>query len=115
MDRKRELKDQYKNMKPDMGIFIIRANFKDKCFVESCKDLKSAINGSKFRLNSGNHLNGDLQNDWKEYGEGCFTIEILENLQYDKDESKIDYSEDLAILKMIWEEKLTAKGMEFYI
>ena len=40
--------------------------------------------------------------------------EVLEKLKYDKDESKTDYSEELAILKMVWEEKLLQKGMEFY-
>jgi hypothetical protein len=30
---------------------------------------------------------------------------VLEKLKYDKDETKTDYSEELAILKMLWEEK----------
>ncbi len=114
MDRKKRLKELYKNMKPDMGIFYIKANFTNKCLIESTQDLKSTMNGSRFRLNAGNHLNSELQKDWKEHGENSFAIEILENLQYDKDESKIDYSEELSILKMIWEERLATNGMEFY-
>lgn len=114
MDRRKELKEQYKNMKPEMGIFIIKAKFNDKCLIESSKDLKGTINGSKFRLNAGNYLNADLQSDWKEYGKNGFTIEILENLQYDKDELKMDYSEELEILKLIWIERLSSEKMEFY-
>ena len=37
--------------------------------------------------------------------------ELIE--QY-KDESKTDYTEDLALLKMIWEEKLAKENKEFY-
>lgn len=115
MDRRKELKEQYKNMKPEMGIFIIKAKFNDKCLIESSKDLKSTINGSKFRLKSSNHLNNSLQQDWIKYGEESFNVEILENLQYDKDESKMDYSEELEILKLIWIERLSKQGIEFYI
>lgn len=52
--------------------------------------------------------------DWKEYGESSFTIKILEKLEYDEDESKTDYSEELEILKMVWKEKLLNEGIEFY-
>ena len=48
------------------------------------------------------------------YGPDNFVIEILENLEYDKDESKTDYSEELEVLQMIWEEKLSRENMLFY-
>lgn len=115
MDKRKELKELYKNMKPDMGIFIIKSTFNNKYCIEGTQDLKGTINGSKFRLNCGNYSNRGLQKEWKEHGKESFTIEILENLKYDKDESKIDYTEDLAILKMIWEEKLLKQGAESYI
>lgn len=114
MDRKKELKEMYKNMKPDMGVFIIKSNFSNKCSIEGTQDLKGTINSTKFKLNFGNHPNRELQKEWKEYGESSFTIEILENLKYDKDETKTDYSEDLDILRLIWEERLLQKDMEFY-
>ena len=39
---------------------------------------------------------GTLQQDWKTYGKDNFAIEVLDTLEYSKDESKTDYSEDLA-------------------
>ena len=48
--------------------------------------------------------NRELQQDWTRLGEADFEIEILEKLKYDKDETKTDYSEELEILKMEWEE-----------
>lgn len=114
MNRKKELKALYKDWKPDMGIFIIKSNSYNKCYIEGTQDLKGTINSTKFKLNFGNHPNKELQKEWKEQGESAFTIEILENLKYDKDELKTDYSEELAILKMICEEKLLKQGMEFY-
>lgn len=114
MDRRKELKEQYKNMKPDMGIFEIKSKFNNKCHIETTQDLKSTINSTKFKLETGSHPNRELQKEWKDFGAENFTIEILENLEYGKDESKTDYKEDLALLQMIWEEKLSKQKMELY-
>jgi hypothetical protein len=114
MDRKKELKLQYKQMKPDMGIFIIRCKNNNKCFINAVHDLRGAQNGALVRLGAGMHPNKELQKEWKEYGSDAFTIEVLETLKYDKDEIKTDYTEELTLLQMIWEEKLTEQGLVFY-
>lgn len=114
MNRRKELKDMYKTMKTDMGIFVIKSNLKDMSYLEGTEDLKSTINSTKFKLGMGMHPNIELQKDWKEYGESNFTIEILEKLKYDEDETKVDYNEELDILKIIWQERLSKKGMGFY-
>ncbi|MGI6684679.1 MAG: GIY-YIG nuclease family protein [Bacillota bacterium] len=114
MDRKKELKEQYRQMKPDMGIFIIRFNAGNKCFIEGTQDMKSRINRYKFQLEFGSHPCRELQKDWNSQGPGSFSFEVLENLPYDKDESKTDYSDDLALLQMIWKEKLAKEGWKVY-
>ncbi|MDY0235239.1 MAG: GIY-YIG nuclease family protein [Gudongella sp.] len=113
MDKK-ELKELYKNSKPNMGIFIIKSNTDSKCYIQETKNLKSAMNRAKFQLDYGNYPNKELQIKWKENGGIDFTIEILEKLEYDKNELKVDYKDELKILQMIWEDKLFNKGMEFY-
>jgi hypothetical protein len=115
MDRKKELKMQYREMRPPMGIYMIRSKSSNKCFIEATQDLKSRINRAKFQLGAGSHPNKELQQEWNEYGTENFTIEIIENLEYDKkDEAKTDYSEDLALLQMIYEERLTKQNIGFY-
>lgn len=114
MDRRKELKEMYKNSRPDMGVLIIRSNSSDKCYIEGTQDLKGTINGIKFKLNAGMHPNKNLQTAWKEKGESGFTIEILEKLKYDTEEGKTNYSEELNIIKMIWEDKLCKREMKFY-
>jgi len=113
-ERRKELIAQYNQMKPDMGIYRIRLKDGSKCFLETSQNLKGKINSTKFKLNAGNHPNQELQRDWKQHGPDRFAFEVLELLPYDKDESKTDYSEELAILKHIWEEKLLAQQVEFY-
>jgi len=115
VDRKKELKEQYKQRKTDMGIMIIRSNFDRKCFLEATQDLQSRLNRARFSLDYGGFFNKELQKVWKEHGAEAFTIEVLEKLPYDKeDEAKTDYSEDLQLMQMIWEDKLTVEGWAFY-
>lgn len=114
MERRKELKELYKNMKSEMGIFIIKSTTNNKCYIEAAQDLKGTINGVKFQLGFGNYNIRELQNEWKEHGEKNFVVEILEPLDYSKDESKTNYIEDLEILKMIWTEKLVKQGLTFY-
>lgn len=114
MDRRKELKEKYKLMKPDMGVFVIKNNLNNKCYVEATQNLKGTINSTKFKLGFGNHPNKELQQAWNEFGEDSFSIEILEKLEYDEDESKTDYSEELEILELEWRDKLSKRGLEFY-
>jgi len=114
MDRRKELKQLYKQMKPEMGIILIRALGEDKVYLEATANLKGAINGTKFKLEAGKHPNRKLQKAWQEKGAANFTFEILEKLEYDKDETKTDYREELAILKMVWEERLAKEKMSFF-
>lgn len=114
MDRKRELKMQYKEMKSRMGIFIIRSKVNNKCYIQATPDLRGVMNGAKVRLQGNMHIYKELQKEWNEFGRENFTIEILEELEYDKDESKTDYTEDLKLLEMIWEEKLAAENLVLY-
>lgn len=113
-NRKKELKELYKQMKPEMGVFIIRANFAQQCHLLATASLKGTINRVRFQLNAGSYPQKVLQRAWKEHGEAGFTVEVLEKLEYDRDETKTDYSEELAILKMLWVEKLLQQGLEFY-
>ncbi len=112
--RKKELIAQYKQMKPPMGIFIIRSKVNNKCYIEETQDLKGKMNSARAKLSAGLHPNQELQKEWADFGPENFTIEILAHLEYDKDEAKTDYKEELALLRMIWEEKLANEGVEFF-
>jgi len=56
-DKKKELQDQYKLMKPDMGIFAVINKNNAKYYLETTPDLKGRINSTKFKLNAGGHPN----------------------------------------------------------
>lgn len=112
--RKKELQQQYKQMKPDMGIFVVRNKQTGKSHLVTSQNLKGKMNSVRFQLNFGNYPKRELQRDWTTLGEDRFEMEILEKLKYDKDESKTDYSEELDILQMMWEEKMAKEGTALY-
>jgi hypothetical protein len=114
MDRKKELKEQYKNIKPDMGIVIIKPDFVNKCYLEATRRMKSAINKNIFTLDFGTHINKELQKDWNEKGKEHFKIDVLDELEYDEANPDKDYRKELEMLLDMWKEKLQKEGLEFY-
>lgn len=113
-NRKKELKEQYRLMKPEMGIFIIRTKDNKACYIEATNNLRAVINSTRAKILNNMHPNLEFQKIWNAIGSENYTIEILENLQYDNDESKTNYSEELILLEMIWDEKLKMENLEIY-
>lgn len=114
MDRKKEVKQLYKQMKPEMGVFIIRALDDGRCYLQATPNLKGAINSTRFKLDAGKHPNRELQKAWQERGAANFVFTVLDKLEYDQDETKTDYREELEILQMVWAEKLAQEKTVFF-
>jgi len=108
MDR-RERKKKYKQTVQPMGIFQVRNNVIGKIFIGSGKNLPGNLNSQRFQLNSGTHMNGELQRDYAQLGEGHFSFEILDTLD-PKDDPEYDYTKDLAVLEEMWRDKLQPYG-----
>jgi hypothetical protein len=113
-EEKKELQAQYKDMKPEMGIFAVINGSNTRHYLKTSQNLKGAMNSTQFILNHGSHPNQDLQEDWKKAAPGEFRIQILEQIEYDQDELKTDYSEELEILEIIWKEKLEKENIRLY-
>ena len=86
MDRKKELKEEYKNYRPEMGLFVIRHIETGKAFLEATNNIKGKINSDVFQLNMETFMrNRDLNKDWKRFGKDAFEVVILEKMEYDED------------------------------
>ena len=105
MDRRKELKQAYKNAPKTAGVFQIRNTVTGKVFFGSSKNLHGVFEKNRMQLSSGSHLNSPLQTDWKRDGPDVFVFEILETLPVN-DDPVYDYSTDLEILEYMWMEKL---------
>lgn len=104
MDRKSELKQQYKETKIEAGVYQIKNIKNQKIFIESTPNLKT-INGKRFTLDMGSFQNKLLQNEWKEFGAEAFVFETLEILKA-PEHGYFDAKDALKKLKEKWLDEL---------
>lgn len=112
MDRKKELKQEYKEIKIEGGIYVITNKQNGKKFVASTPNFKT-LNGVKFTLENGLHTNKELQKEWNEYGKENFDIEQLEVLKKEANENRLD-KKKLEKLLDKWLDKLKPFGEKGY-
>ncbi|MFT8322054.1 MAG: GIY-YIG nuclease family protein [Bacillus sp. (in: firmicutes)] len=112
MDRKKELKQLYKETPIEAGIYKIQNQKNGKIFIGSTRNTKT-LNGVKFMLNNGGHTNRELANEWKQFGEQAFTIEIIEILKK-KNDPYFNEKEELQKLEEKWLEEFQPFGDKGY-
>lgn len=104
MKTKKELKQEYRNLKPQMGVFLIRNRSNNKIFIDGHTDISARSNRHKAQLRFNSHKNKELQHDWNEIGADQFEIEIISELKYE--ENKEDYSKDVQELIEMYKDEL---------
>lgn len=112
MDRRKELKRQYKEMKTEAGVYQIKNTKNQKVFVVATPNLKT-MTGRLIELRAGGYKNIQLQEEWKQFGEEAFVFEVLEVLE-EKEEGFFDKAEELKKLEKKWLEKLQPYGERGY-
>lgn len=100
MKSKKELKEEYKQMKFPMGVFQIRNIRNHMILIDHSADMESKWNRHKMELKFGNHRNKGLQKDWNAYGEENFVFEVLSELKPSENEN-INYKKELKALQDI--------------
>jgi hypothetical protein len=102
---KKELKKQYAQTMQPMGVYQIKNLANGKIFIDSGQNIQGKINSCKFQLSLGSYMNKDLQEDFNKIGLDNFTFEIIDLLE-PKEDTKMDYTDDLKMLEEIWIDKL---------
>lgn len=113
MKTRKELQNEYKQMKPRMGIFAIRNIATGKLYVGRATNLDLIWNGEKFKLDSGGHPNRELQQDWKDSGPENFTFEVLHELKL-SDDPAVDARRELMALEQMTIEDIQSFGEKGY-
>ena len=112
MDRKKELKQLYKETSIEAGIYQIINTKNQKRFIGSTRNLKT-LNGVKFMLKNGSHINKELQEDWNRFGTEAFVFEIVELLKK-KENEYYNEKEELEKLEEKWLEHYQPYGERGY-
>ncbi|NLC31872.1 MAG: GIY-YIG nuclease family protein [Clostridiales bacterium] len=103
-DRRKQLQEEYKNRKPDMGVIAFECRATGDSYLMASEDIKASFNRARLQLNIGRHPMAKLQSQWNQYGEEGFDLIVHEQLPYEQlDEVK---KEDLEALLQLCLEKV---------
>jgi hypothetical protein len=112
MDRKKQLKQLYKETPIEAGVFQVKNIKNDKIFIGSTRNFKT-LNGFKFMLEMGNNPNKELQEEWNNYQKEDFVFTVLEVLK-PKETGYFDAKRELEKLEEKWISELQPFGENGY-
>jgi hypothetical protein len=115
MNRKAELKLEYKEMKHPMGVYLIRNKQDGKIAIGSSRNLRGMLNRLRFEFAMGIHRNKEIQADWNLHGEGQLSFEVLEEWEPKEQLSPAEMAKGLEALEAKWTEKLHSSGERSYV
>jgi hypothetical protein len=95
---KKQLKREYQQTHPRMGIWQIRNLVNGRVMIGASLNLPGILNRHRFQLEAGSHQSAALQTDWNQYGSENFAFEILDELTPNADPQH-DHRTDLAFLR----------------
>ena len=108
---RRELVNEYKQLKTYMGVTKITNLKNGKIFIAAYPNLKNKWLTLQSQLASGMHISTQLQTDWNHLGPDAFCYEVLE----EKDTEKaMDIRWEVKQMEKHWLEKLRPYGERGY-
>lgn len=109
--RRKELMEQYKQIKTYMGVYKITNTVNGKIFIATCPNLKNRWLSIQTQLDIGRFVNSEMQKDWREFGAKAFTYEVIEEKEVKED---MDKRWELKQMEKTWLEKLQPFGEKGY-
>lgn len=110
-NKRKELLEEYKQIKTYMGVIQITNKESGKIYVDSYPNLKNKWVTIQAQLDMGRFANFQLQHDWKELGPDAFAYEVLEQKEADE---VTDMRWELKQMEKPWLEKLQPYGDRGY-
>ncbi|MDP3163901.1 MAG: GIY-YIG nuclease family protein [Hydrogenophaga sp.] len=102
-----ELKKQYRETPPSMGVYTIRGLSSGRVIVEASMNVHAAINRARFELDHKSHRDKRLQQDWLTLGPDHCRFDIIDLVKRREDPA-FDHKAELAGLLAMWREELSA-------
>ncbi|MFD0698992.1 GIY-YIG nuclease family protein [Paenibacillus sp. GCM10027628] len=110
-NKRKELLEEYKQIKTYMGAIKITNKADGKIYVDSYPNLKNKWMTIQAQLDMGRFANSQLQKDWKELGAETFAYEVLEEKEAD---GVADVRWEVKQMEKRWLEKLQPYGDRGY-
>jgi hypothetical protein len=110
--RRRELIEQYNQIKTYMGVYKVSNNINKKVYIASTPNLKNHWVILQEQLDMGRFPgNIEFQKEWMEFGKDAFTFELLEEKEV---KENTDVRWEVKQMEKGWLEKLQPYGEKGY-
>ena len=103
---KRKLRQQYKAQPLHGGVYRICCAPAGSAWLRATTELQGANNRFTFACNVGSCPEPAMRAAWAQYGPAAFTLEVLEEMEQKETQSEHEFTEDSAVLRELWAEKL---------
>jgi hypothetical protein len=106
MERRKELKEEYKLQKTTGGIYQVTNTRNGMYLFNYSPNTAAKQNAFDFAVSTGMCFDNRLRKDWEAFGGGAFRFEVLETINKKKDQTQEQFIADLQALAEMWEGKL---------
>ncbi|KEO81240.1 DUF2087 domain-containing protein [Tumebacillus flagellatus] len=116
MDKKAQMKWEYKNTRRPVGVYQVKCLANGKVYVGSSPNVDGMINRIKFELKTKMNRLPKLQADYDKYGADQFVFEVLELVKPESEgpQDTVAEGEQAKLLEAKWLEKLQPYGENGY-
>jgi hypothetical protein len=106
--RRKELRDRYKEIGPQAGVYRIVNCETNRALLGSTLNLASIRNKLEFSKSTrtSGALDRRLRNDIELFGIDAFAVEVLDVLETRPEMTPAEIKDELAVLEQLWREKL---------
>lgn len=111
-DRKKELKNAYKEREVVGGVCCIRCAGNGRVWIQPTNDIESLRNRFNFAILTKGCPDPTTRPDWEKYGSESFYFSVLETLKKGEDQTDREFADDIETLCELWVEKQNSGELE---
>ena len=104
-DRKKQLKNAYKDKPAIGGVCCIRCSGNQRAYLQASRNIEGLRNRFDFAISMGTCPDPSLRGEWEKYGSGSFTFTVLDEIQKGETQSDKDFADDIDALYEMWLER----------
>lgn len=82
-ERRKQLMEEYKSRRPEMGVISYRCKETGESFLEISRDTRASFNSVTAKLTANYHPNKRLMELWNQYGLEGFELSVIKVLKYE--------------------------------
>ncbi len=102
MDRRRELKQLYKNREIVGGVYRISCSGNHRTWLKSTKNLQEQQNRFRFFVSGNSCPEPGMHAEWKQFGPDAFSFTVLEELKKGELQTDAEFAQDIKTLYELW-------------